>query len=143
MSYHNILLHAPLSLCKHIERYLLLVAFTFSGHKLRSMINLKNCDNFSNSSLNSSSVLQIKNILTVPSLFLLGAALFLAAIIQLTLILSKCYKFPNSLLYFNISLADAIMAVTGIQMVLVSADSSTWTNIQFHEISLAFLVLRY
>ena len=104
------------------------------------MINLTNCDSLSNASFNSTSVMQIKNILTVPLLFLLGAALFLAAIIQLALILSKCYKFPNSLLYFNIALADAIMAVTGIYMVAVPANSAVW--VKLYQLSLAFHVLR-
>ena len=111
----------------------------FVGIKL-IMINLTNCDGFSNATFNSSLVLRVKNILTVPSLLLLGAALFVAAIIQLALILSKCFKFPNYLLYFNLVVVDAIMAAAGILMVSLPTNSSGWLN--YYELSGALLVLR-
>ena len=102
------------------------------------MINLNNCDSLANTSLNNSSVKQIKNMLTVPSLFLLGAALVLAVIILLALVSSKCFKFPNTLLYFNIAVADAFMTVAGIIMLSVSIKTAAWSSM-----ALNFDILRY
>ena len=103
-------------------------------------ISLKNCYDLSNFSQNSSPVLDVKETLAVPSILVLGAALVLAGIIMFALILSKCYKFPNSLLYFNISLTDAIMAAAGIAMVSVPTNSTTW--LKYHTIAIIFTCLR-
>ena len=114
---------------------------TRSKLKFSSMnISLKNCYDLSNFSQNSSPVLDVKETLAVPSILVLGAAVVLAGIIMFALVLSKCYKFPNSLLYFNISLTDAIMAAAGIAMFLVPTNEATGSK--YHKIAIIFTGLR-
>ena len=101
---------------------------------------MSDCATNASSSLNSSIVLEMKDSLEVPSFMLLGVSLVLSGIIMLALVLSRCYNFPNSLLYFNISLTDAIMAAAGIAMFLVPTKSATWFN--YHQIVIILTGLR-
>jgi hypothetical protein len=105
------------------------------------MMTVRDCFSiFANASSNTSYVLEMKNTFSVPSAMLLGIALVLATLIQLAMILSKFFNCPNSVLYFNISLVDALMAATGFPMVLGSANSSTWKA--YTKITIIFVLLR-
>ena len=94
------------------------------------LIELFNCadSNITNSSSNST-VLNLKDVLTVPSLIVLTGTLVLAVIILVALVLSQCYKSSNSIFYFNLSLADIIMAFVSIIM-FIPNDSLSWNTYQ-------------
>ena len=78
------------------------------------------------------------NTLTVPAIMVMSLALLLAAIILLALLPSKCFKSHTSVFYFNISLADAVMAAAGMTVLLIPARSVIFLNYQ----KLIFMVLR-
>ena len=84
-------------------------------------MNLTTCL-YHNLTTNNSShglILQLKEALTVPILVLLVGTLLLAGIILVALAMSGCFRNPTALLYFNMSLADVLMAFIGISLLLL------------------------
>jgi hypothetical protein len=121
-------------------RYLFFAKPTVSRLEVikQTMIELSNCDNYSKVTWNDEFVKQVKDATAVPCFLLLIAALILTGIVLVALVMSKCFQIPNSLLYFNISLVDAIMAVAGIIALSAPLTASFLTN----SMKLLFLVLR-
>ena len=99
------------------------------------MINLTTCQ-YHNLTTNETAhdgtvLLKFTEEIAVPCVLLLAGTLVLAGIILVALVMSGCFKNPTSLLYFNLSLADALMAFTTIPLLLLPTEtSSAWKTIQ-------------
>lgn len=84
-----------------------------------SSIQLKSClTSNTNTNTSNSTVLHVKELLTPACLLVLSITIILATVILIALILSKCYRSPNAILYFNVSLTDFAMAFVCIFMFL-------------------------
>ena len=75
---------------------------------------LNACMFFNSSNFTSAIILRVEDDLFIPSLVTLIATFFLACVILVALVSSQCCRSSNAMLYFNITMADAIMAFYGI-----------------------------
>ena len=66
----------------------------------------------------------LKDELSLPFLLVLAATLLLSCLVMLSFLLSLCHKSSHSMLYFNVSLLDASMALVGV--FVVSIPRSLW-----------------
>ena len=75
---------------------------------------LNACMFFNSSDFANDIILKVKDDLLIPSLVTVVTTFFLACVILVALVSSQCFRSSNAMLYFNITMADAIMAFFGI-----------------------------
>ena len=112
---------------------------TRAGNQLGARIN-STCYIFGNQSGNLSDlIVSVLGSMAVPGEIICVMTLILAGIIVTALILSKCFRSTVLLLYFNITVTDAAMALTGVIIFLMPPDTAAkW----FQIIALLLMVLR-
>ena len=103
------------------------------------MIHVRNCMNvnFTNSSGLDSGIVYIRDLLSIPAAILIFGVLVLAMTIMVALILSGCGKSPNAILYFNVTVTDAIMALSAFVVLIIPGN---WHH--FQGLALIILLLR-
>ena len=101
---------------------------------------LSSCFFFNSTQGSEKIVYKLKEDLAVPSMVIQCVTLLLSVVSLIALVSSRCFRTCSALFYFNLTVADAIMAFLGIA-VLAAPSSNQWSK--YEQPAWIFYFLRF